>query len=278
MGFFSKIRNAIRSVPIVGKPLASVYGITVAPKAFAEDLISGARLDHALVHSFKAQVADLKTLAPYAQTVISFVPAVGPGVSGAMGASLALADGQPLSDVVIAGVKGAIPGGPLAQSAFGAATALAQGKKLDDIGIAALPLPEAQKKALHTALSVAQKVAKGQKVQDIVLSEALKQLPPNVAKAVHVGIAVGHAATIQQHSHVAAKKVVHVLNGVNSKDPAQRKAALAAVAKTQAASEKGDPHAAAMLTMLGRHAAAQRVKRRFRVHAKTGMVLRVGAP
>jgi hypothetical protein len=83
--------------------------------------------------------------------------------------------------------------------------------------------------------------------------------------------------TIQKHSHVAAKKVTKVLNAVNSKDPAKRKAALAAVARAQHASEKGNPQAAAMLTMLGRHAAAQRVKRRFRVHAKTGMVLRVGA-
>jgi hypothetical protein len=89
-------------------------------------------------------------------------------------------------------------------------------------------------------------------------------------------MAVGHAATIQKKSHVAAKKVTKVLNGVNSKNPTQRKAALAAVAITQSRSEKGDPKAAAMLTLLARHAAAQRVTRRFRVHAKTGMVLRVG--
>src|SRR5258705_448106 len=256
MGFFSNLRNAIRKFPVVGKPLASVYGIAVAPRSLAEDLLHGARIDHALVHSFKAQVADLKTLAPYAQTVISFVPAVGPGVSGAMGASLALADGHPLSEAIIAGVKGAIPGGPLAQSAFSAATALAQGKRLDEAAVAALPIPESQKQALHTALSVAQKLAKGQKVKDVVLSEALSKLPPNVAKAVHVGIAVGHAAPIQRQPRVAARKVVHVLNGVNSSDPAERKAALAAVAKTQAATEKGDRQAAAMLTMLGRHAAA----------------------
>jgi len=277
MGFFSSIKNAIKKVPLVGAPLASVYGVAIAPVALAESIASGARIDHALVNNFKDQVADIKTLAPYASTVVSFVPGVGQGVSAAMAASLALANGQPLSAAVMSGIKGAIPGGALAQSAFGAASALAQGKRLDQAALEALPLPAQQKAALQTALSVATKISKGEKVSDVVLTEAMKQLPPEVAKAVHVGLAVGHAATIQQHSHVAARKVVTVLNGVNHKDPKQRKAALTAVAKTQAKAEKGDPHAAAMLTLLGRHAAAQRVKRRFRVHAKTGMVFRVGA-
>lgn len=277
MGFFSSIKNALKKVPLVGAPLASVYGVAIAPVSLAESLASGARIDHALVNNFKDQVADIKTLAPYATTVVSFVPGVGQGVSAAMAASLALANGQPLSAAVMSGIKGAIPGGALAQSAFGAASALAQGKRLDQAALEALPLPAQQKAALQTALSVATKLSKGEKVSDVVLTEAMKQLPPEVAKAVHVGLAVGHAATIQQQSHVAGRKVVAVLNGVNHKDPAQRKAALAAVAKTQAKAEKGDPHAAAMLTLLGRHAAAQRVTRRFRVHAKTGMVLRVGA-
>jgi len=278
MSFFSKIRDAIKHVPVVGAPLAAVYGVAIAPVSLAENIASGARLDHALINNFKGQIADIKTIAPYAATVVSFVPGVGQGVSGAMGAALALANGQPLSAALVSGIKGAIPGGAIAQSAFGAASALAQGHALDEAALAALPLPDAQKSALKTALSVATKLSKGEKVADVVLVEAMKQLPPDVAKAVHVGLAVGHAATIQTHSHVAATKVVNVLNGVNSKDPAHRAAALAAVAKTQAASERGDPHAAAMLTMLGKHAAAQRVIRRFRVHAKTGMVLRVGAP
>jgi hypothetical protein len=278
MGFFSAIKNAIKKVPIVGAPLASVYGVAIAPAALAESLAHGARLDHALINNFKDQVADIKTIAPYAAQVVTFVPGVGQGLGGAMGAAVALANGQPLSAAVMKGIQSAIPGGELAKSAFGAASSLAQGKSLNDAALSALPLPESQKQALKAALSVASKISKGEKVQDIALAEAMKQLPPDVAKAVHVGLAVGHAATIQKKSHVAAGKVTNVLNGVNSKDPAKRKAALAAVAKTQAASEKGDAHAAAMLTMLGKHAAAQRVKRRFRVHAKTGMVLRVGAP
>ncbi len=278
MGFFSSIKNAIKKIPVVGAPLASVYGVAIAPAALAESLASGQRVDKALIGNFKSQIADIKTIAPYAATVVTFVPGVGQGVGAAMAAATALANGQPLSAAVLSGIKGAIPGGQLAQSAFGAVQAVAQGKSLDQIAVSSLPIPDAQKAALKTALSVASKISKGQKVDAIVMEEALKRLPPEVSKAVHVGLAVGHAANIQKKSHLAAKKVTKVLNGVNSKNPAQRKAALKAVAVTQAKSEKGDPKAAAMLTLLGRHAAAQRVKRRFRVHGKTGMVLRVGAP
>jgi hypothetical protein len=277
MGFFNNIRNALKKVPVIGAPLASVYGVAIAPAALAEDLARGARIDHALVNNFKGQVADIKTLAPYATTVVSFVPGVGQGVSGAMAAALALADGQPLGSAVLKGIKGAIPGGQLAQSTFGAVQAVAQGKNISAAALASLPLPDAQKAALRTALDVAGKISRGQRVDDVVLTTALGKLPPDVQKAVHVGLAVGHAAVIQKKSHVAAKKVTKVLNGVNSSNPKRRKAALVAVAKTQGKAEKGDPKAAAMLTFLGRHAAAQRVKRRFRVDGKTAMVLRVGA-
>jgi hypothetical protein len=277
MGFFSSIKNAIKKVPVVGSPLAAVYGVAVAPAALAESIAKGQRVDRALVANFKDQVKDIKTLAPYAAQVVTFVPGVGQGVGAAMAAATALANGQPLSAAVLSGIKGAIPGGQLAQGAFGAVQAVAQGKSLDQVALSSLPLPDAQKQALKTALSVASKIGKGERVDAIVLDTALKQLPPDVQKAVHVGLAVGHAANIQKKSHVAAKKVVKVLNGVNSKNPAERAAALKAVKLTQAKAEKGDPKAAEMLTFLGRHAAAQRVKRRFRVDAKTAMVLRVGA-
>lgn len=278
MGFFSSIKNALKKIPVVGSPLASVYGVAVAPAALAESIAKGQRIDHALVNNFKDQIKDVKTLAPYVQTVVSFVPGVGQGVAGAMGAAVALANGQPLSEAVLSGIKGALPGGPVAQSAFSAVSAVAQGKNISTAALAALPLPEAQKKALLEATRIAGEIAKGKNVGDVAFSAALKQLPPDVAKAVQVGVAVGHAAKIQTHSKLATKKVTKVLTGVNSKNPTQRKAALAAVAKTQARAEKGDAHAAAMLTFLGKHAAAERVKRRFRVHAKTGMVLRVGVP
>ena len=278
MGFFSNLKKAISHVPLVGKPLAAVYGVAVAPAALAEDIARGGRIDRALMRSFKDQVADVKTIAPYATQVIAFVPGVGQGVSGVMGAALALADGHPLSEAVVSGIKGAIPGGAIAQSAFSAGAAIAQGKRLDKVALSALPIPDAQKEALGHALSVAEKLGSGKKVTDIALEEAMGKLPPELRKAVQVGVAVGHAAKIQKHSKKAMGKVKHVLTGVNSRDPAVRKAALVAVKKTEARASAGDRNAAAMLTLLGKHAAAKRVTSRFRVHARTGMVIRVARP
>jgi len=277
MGFFSSIKNAIGHVPLIGRPLAAVYGVAIGPAALAEDLARGGRIDHALVRSFKGQVADIKSIAPYAQTIISFVPGVGQGVSAALAASLALANGHPLSEALLSGIKGAVPGGQLAQSAFAATSAIAQGKNINDAALAALPIPDAQKEALTTALRVAQKLGKGEKVQDVAFSEALKALPPDVAKAVHVGLAVGHAVNIQKSGRAHVQKAHAVIAAVNSGDPAKKQAALAAVKRTEAAAARGDKGAAGMLTLLGKHAAAQRVLTRFRVHARTGMVLRVGA-
>lgn len=278
MSIFGAIKNAIKKVPIVGKPLASVYGVAISPAELVSDLAHGTRIDHALVGSFKSQLKDVQTLAPYAQTVISFVPGVGQGVNAAIAASVALAEGHPITEAVMTGIQGSLPGGPLAKSAFNAATALAQGKKLNEVALQALPIPPEQKGALNTALEVSQKIARGEKVQDAVLHEALKQLPPDVSKAVQIGIAVGNAAKIQKTSKKAAVKVDTVLKAVNSKNPSEKRAALAAVQKTQAKAEKGDKQAAAMLTMLGRHAAAKRVTNRFRVHARTGIVFRIASP
>src|SRR6266576_223749 len=103
--------KVIKKVPLVGKPLASVYNLGIAPVSLAVDIASGTRLDHALVSNFKAQIRDIKTVGPYAATVVSFVPGVGQGVSGAMAAALAIADGKKLTDVVTEAVAGAVPGG-----------------------------------------------------------------------------------------------------------------------------------------------------------------------
>lgn len=277
MGFFSSIKKALQKVPVVGRPLAAVYGVAVLPGQLVEDVAHGARIDHVLVNNFKDQAANVKSIAPYATTIVGFVPGVGQGVGAMIAAGTALASGHPLSEALVSGIKGAIPGGALAQGVFAATAGLATGKGIDSAALAMLPLPPEQKAALTAALGAAKKLASGQKVSDIVMTEALKQLPPDVAKAVQVGVAVGHATKIQTTGAVAAQKVSSVLAGVNSKHPETKRAALQAVAVTHARAEKGDKQAAAMLTLLGKHAAAKRVTNRFRVHAKTGIVFRVKA-
>jgi len=51
-------------------------------------------------------------------SVISLVPGVGSGISAALGAAQALADGRPIDEAIVAGVRTAISGGPMAEMAF----------------------------------------------------------------------------------------------------------------------------------------------------------------
>jgi hypothetical protein len=75
---------------------------------------------------------------PYVQSVMSFVPGVGTGISAALGAAQALADGRRIDEAIIAGARGAIPGGPMAQMAFDAAWGLAHGRPVDTVVLGAL--------------------------------------------------------------------------------------------------------------------------------------------
>lgn len=95
---------------------------------------------------------------PYVQSVLSFVPGVGTGISAALGAAQALADGRPIDEAVIAGARSAIPGGPMAQMAFDAAWGLAHGRPIDTSVLGALrerlPAGLAQR-AFDTGLALA---------------------------------------------------------------------------------------------------------------------------
>lgn len=289
----------LKKIPVVGKPLASVYNIGVAPVGFATQVASGANVSKAAVAGFQAQLSGVKELTPYVQTVVSFVPGLGTGVSAAMAAGLAIADGKKLSDALVEAAAKSVPGGPLAQGAFRAATSVMSGKKLSAAALEALPIPANQKSALTQALTVVDKVSKGQKVDDIVFETALKQLPPEVAAAVQSGLAVGQAHKIQ----VAVKQVgvggkvapfivhaggkgavpaVALKEGVAASDRllaaysgkgsvADRAHAVATVLATKKLAAGKGVHAVAArngLSLLEKRAAAKRVVARFEVDGK----------
>ncbi len=188
----------ITKIPVVGKPMSAVYNLSVnAPFKLANNIASGQRIDRAVVGHFKGQLADAKTVAPYAQTVVSFVPGIGQGVSGAIGAGLALADGRPINEALVSAVKGAIPGGPAAQAAFSVAAAAAQGKPLDEVAIAALPLDDNAKKALKTAASLGKDLAQGKRIDEALLNSASKALPPAYNTALKTAVAIGAGKNLQ---------------------------------------------------------------------------------
>jgi len=191
--------SAIGKVPVVGGGLKGVFSVVASPLKLTGNIANGRRLDRAMMDHFHDQLGAAKDVAPYAQTVVSFVPGVGNIASGAIGAGIALAKGQPISEALIEATKGALPGGALAKSAFDAAHAVVQGKPIEEIGLSAIPgLDDTQKKALVTAARAAKDIAAGKNVAHSVYEQSVKQLPAAAQKALAVGVALSHGANLQK--------------------------------------------------------------------------------
>jgi len=153
-----------------GTPLFAA-AVKIAGAAIrGENLIAAAKM------AAKAGIADVREAVRFAAMVAPFVPGLGTGIGAALGAADALANGQPITQALIAGVRGAIPGGVIAQAAFDTAAGLVQGKRLDQALLTAarnrLPPGPAQA-AFDTGLALAQ----GKSVQDAVLKGGAQLLP-----------------------------------------------------------------------------------------------------
>jgi hypothetical protein len=189
--------KVLAKVPVFGSALSAASGLLAGPINVANGLASGGRIDKVLMQNLKESISQIKTLAPYIQTVISFVPGIGTGLSAAIGAGLALASGMKITDAILAGVKGALPGGPLAAAAFDVAQAVAQGKPIAQIAINALPIAPAAKQALVQGIQLAKDLASGKKVSQVLIDNALKALPGPAQKAVQVAVALVNAKNLQ---------------------------------------------------------------------------------
>jgi hypothetical protein len=157
---------------LAGSPIAGALvkaGISVAR---GENLVAAAKL------AVKSGISDARDALRFAAMVAPFVPGIGTGVGAALGAADALASGQPITAAVVAGVRGAIPGGAIAQTAFDTGFQLASGKRIDQALLTAarnqLPPGPAQA-AFDTSLAIAQ----GKKLQQAALAGAGALLPPS---------------------------------------------------------------------------------------------------
>ena len=164
-------------------------------------LLRGENLLAAAKMAAKAGIADVREAVRFAAMIAPFVPGIGTGVGAALGAADALANGQPISQALIAGVRGAVPGGAVAQAAFDTAAQLVQGKRLDQALLTAarnrLPPGPAQA-AFDTGLALAQ----GKNIQAAVVQGAGRLLPASpysadalsFARRALAGDNLGHAA------------------------------------------------------------------------------------
>jgi hypothetical protein len=190
-----KISKEIAKIPIVGGALHvifdAVYHASVGLLHMTVSIvIEGKRIDKVVMDHLTETLHDFKQVAPYAQMVISLVPGIGPGVSAALSAGLALAEGQPIAEVLKAGLIGAIPGGPLVKAAvtMGVETIqhVASGQKLDfatlantagGIAASALGIPIAAKNALMAGISTIGAIAKGNPLDKAITDGVIAALP-----------------------------------------------------------------------------------------------------
>jgi len=190
-----EVGKVVKKIPIVGGPLKAVldssytvaFGVVDMSIAIAVD---GKRIDKVIMGKLKEELKNFKQVAPYAQMVISVIPGIGIGVSAALSAGLALAEGQSITEVLKAGLIGAIPGGPLVKAAvtMGVETIqhVAKGEKVDfktisqtaaGVASSALGLPIAAKNALMAGVSIAGDIASGKAIDKSVTDGAIKALP-----------------------------------------------------------------------------------------------------
>jgi peptidoglycan hydrolase-like protein with peptidoglycan-binding domain len=177
-----------KGVVSVGTGLAKTVGNVVSsPIKLASDIAQGKNVIQSLSDTVKRDLQSAKDLAPYAQAVLSVVPGVGQGVNAAIAAGNALAHGQNITDALVSGVKGMLPGGPLAQEALDTAYSLAKGQNITDAvaNAARNRLPEGPARmAFDTGLALAH----GKNVQDLAKDQGMRflsdQLSPFAGRAV----------------------------------------------------------------------------------------------
>lgn len=176
---------ATSSIPVFGDMTRIVSNASSAPLNLANAIASGARIDRAVVAHLKAALKNVKEAAPYAQMVVSIVPGVGPGVSAAIGAGVALAEGKTIDEIAKAAIRGAIPGGPLAVAAFDTALKVASGANVAQSVLegARAQLPAAAQKAFDIGLAV----VTGEKIQTALANGLMSLAPDQVRMLLDAG-------------------------------------------------------------------------------------------
>jgi hypothetical protein len=213
------VGKEIGKLPVIGKPLHAIFDLgamgILGPALTLGNVLGGERIDQAILGTLKQELQDVKAIAPYAEMVIAFVPGIGPGVAGALGAGLALASGQSLTQAMEEGIKDAIPGGAIAVAIYQVSkTAVSIAKKggrvtLGDVvalgGAAAQAvgfLPEGVQTAIQGVIGpvsdAVQGVSSAVQEAETAMGPFKNLVSAEAKKALQIGISVGHGKFLQQ--------------------------------------------------------------------------------
>lgn len=151
---------------------------------------SGQNVLQALGDSGHLMQKELKEVGPYAQIVVSMVPGVGTAVGTALATGIALANGKPITEAMMDGLAGAMPGGAAAQMAFKMGRSMVSGKNVLEsaISVAREQLPKEAQAALDFGVAI----AKGKNIQDAVTDGVRRVLPKEAQAAFDAGKDILH--------------------------------------------------------------------------------------
>jgi hypothetical protein len=189
-----KIAKWVAHIPILGAVISAAFELGNLPFKATIQVAEGKRLDQALMKDLSDAGKDIKTIAPYVQMVIACIPAIGPLASAAIGAAIAICEGESLLQIAEAAAAGAIPGGAIIEAAVNVGVAAMQGKLKNwasaaDVGLnavaeaAGVELPPIAKTAISAGLDCANKLANGEKLDNALLDSTIDQLPKGVKQA-----------------------------------------------------------------------------------------------
>lgn len=217
------LASAVGKVPFVGPLFSGLVDVSLGgPWHMASDVVHGVPLDKAISRELKRQLKDFKEIGPYAQMVFSVIPGFGPFVAGAIGAGLALANGQPLSEALIEGVEGMAPGGPLVHMALAMAVktvsiATSPGgfknfhglQTLAEIGVAALPVSKQVQDMIDGGITVVANLASGERLDQALIDGAVRALPLDEMGPVAKQAVLAAAQTVKDVAR--GEKIDHAL-------------------------------------------------------------------
>lgn len=211
------IASSITGIPVIGPAIEvtanAVAGSIMFPIQVAKNIAEGKRIDRAIYEPFKERVKEIQAVAPYVQSVVSFIPGIGTGVAATIGAANALMKGQPITDALIEGAKGAIPGGPIAAAAFDVGVAAIKGKPIDEVMMQAIPLPADQKKLIIQGANTVKDIANGKNVAESFYNNAKGYLPKEAQAAFDAGLAIAQGQNLQKITAAVTPKLVPALTG-----------------------------------------------------------------
>jgi hypothetical protein len=210
--------QALRSVPVVGKPLDDVYDIQLQPFKIVANIISGKNVKQSVLQGVGEDIEDAQGAKDVVKVVLNaFIPGAGTAASAAIGAGYTLYQKKILttSDVAQMADAAAVVGSAIDSDSFKVAQSTMVG--MDPTQAATALAKSAGNPGLANTITQGLKATKG--LSDGTTSEenanaamsalesSLKSVPSNTAKSImngiNAGLATGQAQKLQSSMQAA---------------------------------------------------------------------------